>query len=164
MGQRMSCHTVTSRLSAYQDNELPDAEKVAVERHLSACPPCNEQFIKLQQAWEALGGLSNLSVSPEFYRQVHRRLAIEGKNPFREPAYGGWFRRLLPISAVASLIAAGILLGAVAGNLLITRTPAQPFTHEDSLLGSLSIFDPFPPGTLADGLNRLMTHHESRIK
>jgi anti-sigma factor RsiW len=160
MRRRTNCHTVISRLSAYQDNELTAAEKEEVKGHLSGCPSCNEQFIKLQQAWEALGDLSNLNVSPGFYRQIQRRLAGAGKGTLREPAYNGWFHRLLPTSAVASLVAAGIVLGAVAGNSLVARTPTQPSPHEDSLLSSLTIFDPVPPGTLADGLSRLMARNE----
>jgi anti-sigma factor RsiW len=160
MRRRTNCHTVISRLSAYQDNELTAPEKDEVKGHLSGCPSCNEQFIKLQQTWVALGSMRDLSASPEFFRQIQRRLVAAEKGTFRRPEYGYWFQRLLPTSAVASLIAAGIVLGAVAGNSLVARTPTQPSPHEDSLLSSLTIFDPVPPGTLADGLIRLMTRNE----
>jgi anti-sigma factor RsiW len=159
MRPRLNCHTVISRLSAYQDDELPLSEKEQFEQHLSDCPSCNAQFIKLQQAWEAMGVLSDLSVSSDFYRKIQRKLP-DTRGRFEEPAYGGWFQRLVPTSAVASLIAAGILLGAAAGNSLVARTPAQPPNAENSLLSSLSVFDPVPPGTVADGFNRLMTHSE----
>jgi len=158
----MDCHSVVSRLSAYQDNELTVAEREAIESHLSRCTSCNEQFLQLQQAWEALGSLPDLHVSPGFYRQIQRRLNDTRNAPVQVPTYGGWFQRLLPTSAVASLVAVGIVLGAVAGNSLVTSTPAQTSAHEDSLLSSLSVFDPVPPGSVADGLGRLMAHNERR--
>ena len=74
----MDCHTVVSRLSAYQDNELPVTDREAIESHLSGCPSCNEQFLKLQQAWEALGSLPDLNVSPGFYGQIQRLLDDTG--------------------------------------------------------------------------------------
>ena len=156
----MDCHAVASRLSAYQDNELTVTEKEAIESHLSGCPSCNEQFLHLQQAWEALGSLPDLNVSPGFYGQIRRRLNDTRNAPIQVPTYGGWFQRLVPTSAVASLVAVGIVLGVVAGNSLVKGTPAQTSTHEDSLLSSLSVFDPVPPGSVADGLNRLMTARE----
>jgi anti-sigma factor RsiW len=152
----MDCHSVESRFSAYQDDELTVADREAIESHLSGCPSCKEQFLKLQQAWEALGSLPDLNVSPGFYRQIQRRLNDARNAAVEVPTYGGWFQRLLPTSAVASLVAVGIVLGAVAGNSLFTRTPAQTSAREDSLLSSLSVFDPVPPGSVADGLSRLM--------
>ena len=156
----MDCHTVVSRLSAYQDNELTVGDREALESHLSGCPACKEQFLKLQQAWEALGCLPDLNVSPGFYRQIQRRLNEKRNVSVLVPTSVGWFQRLLPTSAVASLVAVGIILGAVAGNSLVTRTPVPTSAHEDSLLSSLSVFDPVPPGSVADGLNRLMAANE----
>jgi anti-sigma factor RsiW len=157
----MDCHSVVSRLSAYQDHELAVSDREAIESHLSGCPSCKEQFLKLQQAWEALGSLPDLNVSPGlFYRQIQRRLNDTRNAPVQVPTFGGWFQRLLPTSAVASLVALGIVLGAVAGNSLVGRSSAQPSAHEDSLLSSLSVFDPVPPGSVADGLNRLMAANE----
>lgn len=156
----MDCHSVVSRLSAYQDNELADADRKAIKSHLSGCPSCNEQFVKLQQAWETLGSLPDLSVSSGFYRQIQRKLDGTRKDPLQVPTYGGWLQRLLPTSALASLVAVGIVLGALAGNSLVARAPAQTSAHEDSLLSSVSVFDPVPPGSVADGLNRLMAANE----
>lgn len=158
----MNCQIILDKLSAYQDGELSVSERGEVEKHLSICSTCRAEFAKLQQTWEALGGLSDLSVSPGFYREIQQRLSGAVKGTLREPAYSGWFQRLLPTSAVAFLTAAGIVLGAVAGNSLIARNPAQPSHHEDSLLSSLSVFDPVPPGTLADALSRLMARDERR--
>ena len=156
----MDCHSVVSRLSAYQDNELTVADREAIESHLSGCPSCNEQYLKLQQAWEALGSLPDLNVSPGFYGQIRRRLNDTRNGPIQAPTYDGWLQRLVPTSAVASLVAVGIVLGVVAGNSLVKGTPAPTSFHEDSLLSSLSVFDPVPPGSVADGLSRLMAAKE----
>ncbi|HBD06984.1 MAG TPA: hypothetical protein DCZ69_01875 [Syntrophobacteraceae bacterium] len=156
----MDCHTAVRRLSAYQDNELADADRKAIKSHLSGCPSCNEQFLQLQQAWEALGSLPDLNVSTGFYRQIQRRLNDTWNAPVQVPTYGGWLQRVLPTSAVASLVAVGIVLGVVAGNSLVARAPAQTSAPEDSLLSSLGVFDPVPPGSLADSFNRLMAAND----
>jgi|WetSurMetagenome_2_1015567.scaffolds.fasta_scaffold42760_3 anti-sigma factor RsiW len=163
----MNCRTVRDRLSSFQDGELSVSERDKVERHLSGCPSCREEFVRLQQTWEALNSLPELSVPPEFYRRVQRKIgeaAERGKS--RRPVYdNGWFGVLPSSVAACLLIATGIALGALVGNSFIMPEHLQAAAHEESVLSSLSAaFDPVPPGTLADGFERLMTRNESHIR
>jgi hypothetical protein len=50
----MSCASVRRRLAAFYDRELPVPELIAVETHLSECPPCGRELRDLQRVGDAL--------------------------------------------------------------------------------------------------------------
>lgn len=50
----MSCAAVRRRLAAFYDRELPVAELIAVETHVSDCPPCGRELRELERVGDAL--------------------------------------------------------------------------------------------------------------
>ncbi len=50
----MSCAAVRRRLAAFYDRELPVPELIAIETHLSECPPCGRELRDLQLVGNAL--------------------------------------------------------------------------------------------------------------
>ncbi len=56
-GVPMTCWTARSRIDDYLADELPDAERSLVERHLAGCPTCPALYASIVGVTEALGGL-----------------------------------------------------------------------------------------------------------
>jgi len=92
----------------------------------------------------------------------------------REPGEGRsiprlqWAFRLLPAPAIASIfLVVGLLVGTYLGNLLARSDffplQASPSSQEITLT-SLQVFDPVPPGTLADGYLQMVNYMESDSK
>lgn len=50
----MTCAAVQRRLQAFHDRELAIGETIAVEHHVSGCPPCTRDLRDLQSVGEAL--------------------------------------------------------------------------------------------------------------
>jgi hypothetical protein len=56
----LSCAAVRRRLTAFYDRELPVRELIAVETHVSECPPCGRELREL----EAIGSALRLVAAP----------------------------------------------------------------------------------------------------
>ena len=50
----LSCAVVRRRLTAFYDRELPVRELIAVETHISECPPCGRELRELDEVGNAL--------------------------------------------------------------------------------------------------------------
>jgi predicted anti-sigma-YlaC factor YlaD len=165
----MKCRHVQREFSAYQDGELKPTEQEKVSRHLLDCHSCREQYEKIERVWQTLGELEEIRPDLWFYPQIVRKI--------KEPREGRsiprlqWAFRLLPAPAIASiLLVIGLLVGTYLGNIL-ARSDLFPFSPiqssrlpEEATLASLQVFDPMPPGTLADGYLRMVNYTESNSK
>jgi predicted anti-sigma-YlaC factor YlaD len=162
----MRCRNVQKKLSAYQDKELKPREQEEVSRHLVSCQSCREQYEKFERVWQGLGELKEIRPDPWFYPQLVKKL--------KEPREGRsiprlqWAFRLLPAPAIASiLLVIGLLVGTYLGNIL-ARCDFFPLqtsrSFQETTLTSLQVFDPVPPGTLADGYLRMVNYMESDSK
>jgi hypothetical protein len=168
MRRQMKCHAIEEKLSAYQDGELSDSETGQVERHLAGCHSCREQYARLQQTWQALGDVAEIRSPPGFYKQVSQKIGQASDNGILGASHwGAWWVRALPTSVLASLILAiGILCGTYIGSSLIKFEPfhSAAVFSDGGFLSSLRVFDPVPPGTLADSYERLLSYNESHTK
>jgi Putative zinc-finger len=159
MRYKMKCPAIENKLSAYQDAELSASEMEEVGRHLAHCQACREQYEKLQRAWQTLSDLQDIPTPSGFYRRVSRKIHQTNES--------GLLGRLLPSPALAATaLALGILFGTYLGNSLVRFQPfhGPAAFPEENLMSSLKVFDPVPPGTLADGYERLMSYNESHAK
>jgi anti-sigma factor RsiW len=164
----MKCHSVQKKLSAYQDGELDPKEQERVKSHLLNCQSCREQFAELERTWQTLGEVKEIHPDPWFYRQLVRKI--------EEPRQQGLlptierFLQLLRTPAIASiLLAIGILAGAYLGNVMVRRDfspfqPERPTYPQEVFLGSLKVFDPAPPGTLAHGYLQMTSYKEKESR
>src|SRR5688572_32795709 len=50
----LTCAAVRRRLSAFHDRELPIRDLIAIESHVSECPPCARELRSLQAVGQAL--------------------------------------------------------------------------------------------------------------
>jgi anti-sigma factor RsiW len=163
----MKCHRIEKKLSAYQDGELSASEREQVERHLAGCHSCREQRVRLQQTWQALGEMTEIRPTPGFYKRVSQKIGQTPEKGVWGSRWGNWGLRALPSPVFASaILAIGILCGTYIGNSLFQfesfHSAAASF--EGGFLSSLRVFDPAPPGTLADSYERLLNYNESHTK
>jgi mycothiol system anti-sigma-R factor len=68
MGHDESCADYIERIVYFLDNELDDADIVAVRLHLDACAPCLEKY-DLQRTVKSLVARSCTESAPEELRQ-----------------------------------------------------------------------------------------------
>ena len=163
----MKCQTIEKKLSAYQDGELSASEREQVERHLADCHSCREQYVRLQQIWQALGDQSEIRPTPGFYKRVSQKIGQTTEKGVFGFRWGNWGLRVLPSSVIASaILAIGIVCGTYIGNSFIKIQPLHNVAAypEEGFLSSLKVFDPVFPGTLADSYERLLSYNEGHIR
>ncbi len=164
----MKCHSVQKKFSAYQDKELKPQEQEEVRRHLLSCRSCREQYAELERIWQTLGELEEIRPDPWFSRQVIGKI--------KEPRERGLLStlqhvfRFFRVPAIVSMIliaglAAGTYLGQVLAryDLLPSQNIPVSYSQED-LFSSMKVFDPAPPGTLAEGYLRMVSYKESESR
>lgn len=162
----MKCRSVQKKLSAYQDRELKPREQEEMSRHLLSCQSCQEEYEKLERAWQTLAEMQEISPVPGFYQQLVREI-----NRPREHGLFPTFQRVFQVlraPAIASIILMiGILIGTYLGNVLVRcdflpfQRKAVSYSQKETLFSSLGVFDPVPRGTLADGYLQMVSYTES---
>jgi len=163
----MKCHSVQKKLSAYQDNELETHDREQVRSHLLSCRACREQFAELERVWQTLGGLEEIHLDPWFYRQVVNRI----KEPLEErllPTRQHVFELFRTPVAVSIILIIGLLAGTYLGSILarcdLFQFSSNPVSDSQGVLTSMKVFDPAPPGTLAEGYFRMVSYKENDSK
>ena len=157
----MKCRNVQKKLSAYQDRELEPREQEQVRIHLLSCRTCREQYAELERVWQTLGGLEEIHPDPWFYRQVVRKI----KEPHEQRLFPSlqWVPRLLPAPVIVfMLLVVGILTGTYLGNILAQSNIFLLHYEQasETVFTSMRVFDPAPPGTLAEGYFRMVSYKE----
>jgi anti-sigma factor RsiW len=163
----MKCHSVQKKLSAYQDKELEPREQEQVRNHLLGCQACREQYAELERVWQTLGGLEEIHLDPWFYRQVVNRI----KEPLEErllPTRQHVFELFRTPVAVSIILIIGLLAGTYLGSILarcdLFPFQSNPVSDSQGVLTSMKVFDPAPPGTLAEGYFRMVSYKENDSK
>ncbi len=157
----MKCMKIQKKLSAYQDGELDPQEQKEVRNHLLGCQSCREQFAELERVWPTLGGLEEIQPDPWFYQQVLRKI----KEP-REQGLLPTLQHVFRLSRVPGTISIILIIGLLAGTYLgtiLARSDLIPFQSSPvigslGILSSMRVFDPAPPGTLAEGYYRMASY------
>ena len=163
----MKCRSVQKKLSVYQDRELEPREQEQVRSHLLSCQVCREQFAEFERVWQTLGGLEEIHPDPWFYRQIVRKI--------KEPRERGllqdlqWVFKMLRAPAIASIILIiGLLAGSYLGGILarcdLFPFQSNPVSDSPGVLTSMRVFDPAPPGTLAEGYLRMVSYKENESR
>ena len=163
----MKCHSVQKKFSAYQDKELKPQEQEEISSHLLSCQFCREQYAEFERVWQALGEMEEIPPDPWFFRQVIGKI----KEPRKHGLLPGlqrvfWVFRAPAIASI--ILIAGLLAGSYLGSIL-ARCDFFPFPNStlsssQDLFTSLKIFDPAPPGTLAEGYLRMVSNKENESK
>lgn len=160
-----TCRSVQKKLSAYQDGEVGTTGRIVIETHLRTCEACRKQHDALLQTYRLFRNWPEIKPAPGLSRQIVKS-ATRAKEPFWARTLGRAFQ-LLPAPAVmVTLIAAGLLAGAMLGNML-TEGPfhlsprlSVSFSDQPLTLASVKAFDATPPGSFAEGYLNLVTRNQ----
>jgi anti-sigma factor RsiW len=160
----MKCSKIQKKLSAYQDNELETHEREEVRSHLLSCLACREEFAELERVWQTMGGLEEIHPDPWFYGQIVRKIKQPREQGLLQSLQ--WVFQELRGPAIASIILIiGLLAGTYLGSILVRCDlfpfQSNPVSDSRGILTSMRVFDPTPPGTLAEGYYRIASYKES---
>jgi anti-sigma factor RsiW len=97
----MSCTRMENKIMAYVDGRLKESERLEMEKHLSACAPCQLRVNEFRAVSGFLDELPQIEPSPAFDVRVRARVAAE-------PVKQGWWAWFTPSPRVA--FAASLLL------------------------------------------------------
>jgi anti-sigma factor RsiW len=79
----MNCKKTISRLSAYQDGELPAPQSREVVRHLESCAGCRSELAALNELVGSLGRLTPPMPAPDFSARIMARLRVRTEKKYR---------------------------------------------------------------------------------
>jgi len=147
-----TCKRVRHRLSAYIDNELPEAEQVEVSAHLSRCDACAQYRDDLM----ALGGLLNVPATVQAGDDFTAGVLARLRGRAHEPALSRLRRavwRPMPGWAAAAVIAMAVALGS--GLAWLSAPDATSPARVAAARGvveelGLDTFRPLPEGSFGD--------------
>jgi anti-sigma factor RsiW len=160
----MKCRTVQRKFSAYQDRELEPREQEQFRSHLLSCRACREQFAELERVWQTLGGVEEIHPDPWFYQQIVRKIK-EPREQALLPTLQHVFRLFRTPVAVSIILIIGLLAGTYLGSILarcdLFPFQSNPIIDSRGVFTSMRVFDPAPPGTLAEGYFRMVSYKEN---
>jgi anti-sigma factor RsiW len=108
-------HETADLLLAYCARKLDPETTIVLERHIAACPACQEFQQGQQTVWNALDAWEAMPVSADFDRRLYRRIE-------EEAAHASWWSRIVrPLRPVfgPGLMSQGVPLAAAACLLLL---------------------------------------------
>jgi len=142
-------HTIMDRrLSAYLDDELPEAERKRIEAHLEECSRCRQSLQQMRESWDRLGALPQETPAPFFYTRLHHRLHTV-------KIYKGITDHVLVPFSFACALLFGVFTGSLVGN----RTTAAAAVNGTELTLTEGILpespDEFPESSFAQTYSEL---------
>lgn len=60
----INCDQIKDQLTDWLSNQLPNAERVALETHLAQCPACQAEADSIRQLWQLMGNVPTPEPSP----------------------------------------------------------------------------------------------------
>jgi hypothetical protein len=111
-----------------------------------------------------MGGLEEIHPDPWFYGQIVRKIKQPREQGLLQSLQ--WVFQGLWDPAIASIILIiGLLAGTYLGSILVRCDlfpfQSNPVSDSRGILTSMRVFDPTPPGTLAEGYYRIASYKES---
>ncbi|MHB1394850.1 MAG: DUF4349 domain-containing protein [Clostridia bacterium] len=75
----MKCETIRNMISSYIDKDLNDIEKTELEKHLTECEQCREEYESMLDIIAVCGNLEEIELPQSFRTELHQRLVEEKK-------------------------------------------------------------------------------------
>jgi len=148
----MNCRDVKRKLSAYQDNELPELQMNEIGSHLEHCPICSRALQEMSDVWELLSNVEPIESAPFFWTRLSQRMKAKKARQL------GWKIRAMPIQRLSFpilttfILILGFLIGMYLGENIYHHSVVPPSTMVDQELDqelSLNSFDDFPEESVA---------------
>jgi anti-sigma factor RsiW len=110
----MICRDARELLSALIDEQLTDAEEIAIRSHLESCAGCRAALGEMEGAVAAVRSLPRVDVSDDFTARVMGRVERFEARRFRWPRWERWDLSVW-LPAPALRVAAALVLGVLVG-------------------------------------------------
>lgn len=111
----MNCKNVRANFLSFLDKELPEDQRVQMEKHLKICPECSRLLKEFSVLWITLKDRERIQPSPYFWTRLNQRIIDyeEGRKPVLGWFEGllGWTRKAFAVAALAICIFLGYSLG-----------------------------------------------------
>jgi anti-sigma factor RsiW len=98
-----NCQIIDALVTPYVDGQLPDADRRAVDQHLSVCPPCFSRVEAERAVHELIGARRAQLAAPRASGALRARCRDHAVH-VRPPTLAAWRARLAPLAAAASLV------------------------------------------------------------
>jgi len=125
----MKCRQAKKLLSPYIDDELGDAERAALEKHLACCDACRSEVEELRRISESLKGIyREVKAPPDLVDKIMKRIQEleEGKSSRLVGDNSSWYQGWWLKAAAVAALAAGVGLGALQYSRTHTGSAAWP--------------------------------------
>ena len=131
----MECRHIQDRVEAFVVDDLPEAEKKAVEDHLRTCPDCHRRWV---EATEILGALRSLPIKrcpPHLVRDVLKRTQPEssGMDDLRSILHRVLQPAWRPVVGLALTVALVLILRPLPGLRRDVQPPEPPIYAEQEI-------------------------------
>jgi anti-sigma factor RsiW len=150
------CKRTAERLTPYVDEELPPAERVAVEGHLDRCPPCRRSAVEEQSGRTLVRECADRlerPAPPPGLRSRCEQLAMEH---CRGRVWRPWPARLIPVALMAVVLATAV----VSVLSVATRTSSTVLAAQLTA-DHMKCFEVFEPDAPAASAQRVEQELES---
>lgn len=145
---------IQKRFLLYIDGDLPEAEKLLMEQHLTECSSCKNHFGGLANIWNEERKLEQLLPSPALWYALKNRMEEKTGNPIRAAITNAKF--LLNTAFTVGVVVFAILTGSWFG----TKLNPQTGSNNNSLAlmentrdeFGMSYFDVVPPNSITKDL------------
>lgn len=144
------CRRTAERLTPYVDDELPPAERTAVEGHLNRCPPCRQSAGEEQGGRRLVRECADRLQQPALPPGLRSRCEQLAAEHCRGRVWRPWPARLIPVALMAAVVivaAVGVLSVATrqSGTLLAAQLTAD---H----VKCFEVFEPNAPAASAQAV------------
>ena len=156
----MNCKEIKTKLSAYQDKEIAQPEKIKIKEHLKSCSDCSNTLEELNFAWQVLGQIETIDSAPFFWTRLSQRIEKE-EQKFSKRKFIKNPLRLIPATVVTvSLLIFGLMTGFYLGKTIsqqfITSHRSTIEQDEGEIL-AINSFDEYTGESVSDVYVSLMS-------
>jgi anti-sigma factor RsiW len=104
-GSHSDCEVIVPLLDCYHDNEIDDAERLEVDKHLANCAACNGELANIASLVTKLAALPPVRSEIDFADLVEKQILAEQSVP-ASPASINSSQNVVPISSAKKWLAA----------------------------------------------------------
>ncbi len=158
----MNCLETKRKLSAYQDIELPDLQRQAIENHLNNCTDCSRAFQEMIQVWGLLSDVEKIESAPYFWTRLSQRM---NKKERKQSAWNFIFAPIQKLSfsvLVTCLLILGLMIGIYLGQNIYQHsqlTSDSAAEQEIDQVFPMGSFDDFPEQSIAQAYVTMLSEN-----
>ncbi|HYF83986.1 MAG TPA: DUF4349 domain-containing protein [Clostridia bacterium] len=143
----MKCETIRNMISSYIDKDLNDIEKTELEKHLTECEQCREEYERMLDIIAICGNFEEIELPQSFRTELHQRLVEEKK---KKNFFGSILRNKNMKMATGLVAAALVIAIGIGSSSLLFNNNMKMSQSTDSAPGYGGATAPAAPASDAD--------------